>query len=550
MEDFNIGTTNDPKYIKISKNLPEKARMEYLALSKKYTKVFSWRYEDLKVYDTSIIQHTIPIKEDAKTFKQKLRRINPLLLPLIEREVKKLFQAKIIVALRNSRWLANVVPVRKKNEEIRICIDFKNLNRVSLKDNYPLPKMDHILQKVVGSQRMSMLDGFSGYNQVLVHPDDQEKIAFTTPWGTFMYSKMPFGLMNVGATFQRAMDIAFSEEKDKFVVIYLDDIIVYSKIDEKHLQHLERVFLKCLKFGVSLNPKKSHFALEEGKILGHIISKDGIRIDPARVEAIGQIALPRNKKEVQSFIGKVNFLRRFIIDCAEKMRTIIDMLRKGSEIKRNPEAKKSFEDIKDALMKAPILISPDFQKDFLIYSFASKHTVAGVLLKKNEEGYEQPISFFSKTLRDPPLKYNILEKQSFALIKALKDFRVYIIHSHIVAYVPSVAVKDILTQPDPEGRRAKWTIVLLEYDLEIKHTKIIKAQGLAKLMTEAGVEDIDINFLDICDISDQTHQEPEISEDFLASPWYRDIIYVIKNLQAPPELTDTKARLAKLKSSR
>ena len=153
------------------------------------------------MYDTSVIQHTIPIKEGAKPFKQKLRRINPLLLPLIEREVKKLFEAKIIMAL-HSRWLANVVPVRKKKGEIRICIDFRNLNKVSLKDNYPLPKMDHILQKVVGSQRMSMLDGFSRYNQVLVHPYNHEKITFTTPWGTFMYSKMPFGLMNASATFQ------------------------------------------------------------------------------------------------------------------------------------------------------------------------------------------------------------------------------------------------------------------------------------------------------------------------------------------------------------
>ena len=178
-----------------------------------------------------------------------------------------------------------------------------------------------------------MLDGLSGYNQVLVHLDDQDKTTFTTPWVTFMYSKIPFGLMNAWATFQRDMDIAFSEEKDKFVVIYLDDITLFSKTDEKNLQHLERVFLKCIKFGISLNPKKSHFALEEGKLLGHIISKDGIRIDPTRVEAIGQIAVPRKKKEVQSFIGKVNFLRRFIIDYAEKMRNITEMLRKDSEIK-------------------------------------------------------------------------------------------------------------------------------------------------------------------------------------------------------------------------
>ena len=157
---------------------------------------------------------------------------------------------------------------------------------MSLKDNYPLPKMDHILQRVVGSQRMSMLDGFSRYNQVVVHPEDQEKTTFTTPRGTFMYAKMPFGLMNVGATFQRAMDIAFSKEKDKYVVIYLDDITVFSKTDPDHLQQLRRVFLKCRKFGISLNPKKSNFAMEEGKLLGHIISEKGIRIDPDRVASI------------------------------------------------------------------------------------------------------------------------------------------------------------------------------------------------------------------------------------------------------------------------
>jgi hypothetical protein len=140
--------------------------------------------------------------------------MNPLLLPLIEKEVKKSFDAKITVSLRFSKWLANLVPLRKKNGKIRLCVDFKNLNQLSLKDNYPLQKMDHILQRVVGSKRMSMLDGFSGYNQVAVHPEDQENITFTTPCGTLMYAKMPFGLMNAGATFQRAMDIAFSEEKD------------------------------------------------------------------------------------------------------------------------------------------------------------------------------------------------------------------------------------------------------------------------------------------------------------------------------------------------
>ena len=160
------------------------------------------------------------------------------------------------------------------------------------------------------------------------------------------------------------MDITFLEERDKFAVIYLDDITVFSENDEKNFQHLERVFQKCMKFGVSLNPKKSHFAFKEGKLLGHIISKDGIRIDPSRVEAIEKIDIPRSRKEVQSFIGKVNFLRRFIPNCAEIMKSIAYMLKKDNEIRWTKEAIKSFADIKRALTEAPILISPDFNKDF------------------------------------------------------------------------------------------------------------------------------------------------------------------------------------------
>ena len=182
-----------------------------------------------------------------------------MLLPVIKKEIKKIFNAKIIVTLRFSKWVANLVSVRKKNGEIRICIDFKNLNKVSLKDNYPFPKMEHIFQKVVRSERISTMDGFSGYNQIKVFPEDQEKTSFTTPWGTFMYDKIPFGLMNVGATFQRTMDISFAEEKEKFIVVYMDDISVYSRSDKEHIRQLDKIFLKCKKHGISINLRKSNF---------------------------------------------------------------------------------------------------------------------------------------------------------------------------------------------------------------------------------------------------------------------------------------------------
>jgi hypothetical protein len=268
----NLGTEEDPKYVKLSSSLLKEQRDEYVKLLKEFDDVFSWKYEYLRTYDTKIIEHKIPLKEDTKPFRRKLRQINPMLLPIMEKEVKKLLDAKINIPLSYSEWVANLFPVWKKNGEIRLCFDFSNLNRSSKKDNYPLPKMEHILQRVIGSYRMSMIDGFSVYNQISFFLEYRDKAMFTTPWGTFMYAKIPFGLMNVGAEFQREMDISFIGEKEKFVVIYIDEITVFSKFDKEHYHHLKRVFLKCRNFGLSLNPKKSMFAMKEGMILGHIVS--------------------------------------------------------------------------------------------------------------------------------------------------------------------------------------------------------------------------------------------------------------------------------------
>jgi hypothetical protein len=216
--------------------------------------------------------------------------------------------------------------------------------------------------------------------------------------GDIHVRKIPFGMMNAGATFQRAMDIAFMGEKDKFMVIYLDDITIFSKSDDEHLQHLEQIFRKCRRYGISLNPRKSHFSMPEGKLLGHIISAGGIKIDPKRVDAIQEIEIPRNKKSIQSFIGRINFLRRFVPNFVEIIRPITNMLKKYVVIKWSLEEKSTFQRIKQALVEAPVLVSPDYAKEFFIFSFASEETIVAVLLQKNEEGHEQPIAFFSKSL--------------------------------------------------------------------------------------------------------------------------------------------------------
>jgi hypothetical protein len=225
--------------VKLSKYLSPETKNKYIELLRKYKDIFAWSYEELRNYDTSVIKHKIPPNPGVKPFRQKLRQINPILLPVIEKEVKKLLDAKIIVPLRYSDWVENLVSVRKKDRENRLCVDFRNLNKSSLKYNYALPKMDNVLENLVGGNRMSMINEFSGYNQIVVIEHDKEKATFTTPWGTFMYEKMPFGLMNEGSTFQRDMDTAFVGKCDKFVVIYLDDRTIFSKSDEDHLIHLK-----------------------------------------------------------------------------------------------------------------------------------------------------------------------------------------------------------------------------------------------------------------------------------------------------------------------
>eukprot|EP00253_Pinus_taeda_P005978 PITA_05978 len=242
----------------------------------------------------------------------------------------------------------------------------------------------------------------------------------------------------------------------------------------------------------------------------------------------------------------MNFLRRFVPNLAEHLRDIQNMLKKDSQVKWMEEAAKSFNIVKLALSSALVLISPDYTQDFILFSFASDHTMAAVLLHKRDD-HERPIAFFSRAIRDATLKYNIIEKQALALVKALKDFQVYILHSRILAYVPNAAVKDVLVQTDPEGRQGKWIAALLEYDLEIKPTKLVKGQGLAKLMAESNLHALDINLIVAMIDENEEGSSIQVFEMFALSPWYSDIIYVLKNVSPPPGMTRNKARTLKLK---
>ena len=231
------------------------------------------------------------------------------------------------------------------------------------------------------------------------------------------------------------------------------------------------------------------------------------------------------------------------------------MLKKNAEIKWTDQARSSFEDIKKAIMEAPTLVSSDYTKSFYIFSFASYDIVAVVLLQKYDEGLDHPIAFFSKTLRDAELKYDPIEKQAYALIKSLKTFRIYILHAKVLAYVPSAALKDVLTQLDIDGKRAKWISNLIEFDIEVKPTKLVKGLGLTKLMSKEKCELMGINFTCVKSAKVQTmvaveigvnqdqNDIPSVAKNISSCEWYSGIIQFLLKLEVSPILLLTKNEL-------
>jgi hypothetical protein len=249
-------------------------------------------------------------------------------------------------------------------------------------------------------------------------------------------------------------------------------------------------------------------------------------------------------------LGKNNFLRRFVSNFAELARHITTMLRKGNEVKWIAESINYFNQIKKALNEAHVLISPDYSKDFMIFSFALFDRVAVVLLQNNVEGLEQPIAFFSRALRDAEIQYNIMEKQAHTLVKSLKAFRIYVMHSNIISHVLSTYMKDILIQPDIDGQRSKWIAKILEFDMEIKPTKLVKGQGLVKLLVESNFKSLGVNFINT---SSENQQAEFSNKSSRGSPllaectWYKYIIYFLQELRPPDGMGKSKTKYLNIK---
>jgi hypothetical protein len=305
---------------------PEEIQL-YTTLFKEYQSIFAWTYDEMSGIDPWIVEHEIKTYPNVKPVRQKLWAVNPRKAPAIKAEIEKLLKVGFIYPAPLTEWVSNLVAVNKKDGKIHVCTDFRDLNKACPKDNYPMSFIDQILDDCSRDEIFSFMDGFSGYNQIQIKPEHQHKTTFICPWGTFAYRKMPFGLKNARATFQRAMSYAF-HDITQFVEAYLDDLVAHSKRRVDHPTHLRAIFDRYRKYKIRLNPLKCSFCVVAGRLLGFVISKHGIMVDPLKVEAILQLSPPRTIRQLQSLQGKANFLRWFITNYAEIMKGFMRLLKK------------------------------------------------------------------------------------------------------------------------------------------------------------------------------------------------------------------------------
>ncbi|XP_074299184.1 uncharacterized protein LOC141630232 [Silene latifolia] len=380
----------------ISSKLTKEQEEALIRVLKQHKEAIGWTMADIKGISPTLCMHQILLEDEAKPVRQPQRRLNPLMMDVVKKEVLKLLHVGMIYPISDSKWVSPTQVVPKKsgltvvaNHEgvltptrvqngWRVCIDYRRLNAVTRKDHFPLPFMDQMLERLAGKAFYCFLDGYSGYFQIPIAPEDQTKTTFTCPSGTFAYRKMPFVLCNAPGTFQRCMMSIFSDHVEDFIEVFMDDFTVHGQSFEDCLSHLTWVLKRCIDTNLVLNHEKCHFMVDEGIVLGHVISSRGIEVDKAKVDTIRTLPYPTNVREVRSFLGHAGFYRRFIKDFSKIAAPLCKLLQKDCEFIMSQECKGAFDMLKEKLISAPIIQPPNWNEPFEIMSDASNYALGTV----------------------------------------------------------------------------------------------------------------------------------------------------------------------------
>ncbi|KAE8681343.1 Detected protein of unknown function [Hibiscus syriacus] len=412
IEILNLGIEKDRKEVKIGTTLSTEARHNLIVLLQEYRE-------------------------------QKLRRMQPEMLLKIKEEVKKQFDVGFVQVAKYPEWVANIVHVPKKDRKVRMCIDYRDLNKASPNDNFPLPHIDTLVDNTAGNNYFSFMDGFSGYNQIKMHPEDMEKTTFVTMWGTYCYKVMPFGLKNAGATYQRAMMTLFHDMMHKEIEVYVDDMIVKAQTESEHVEYLRKLFHRLRKFQLRLNPSKCTFGVISGKLLGFVVSRKGIVVDPDKLTD----------------------------NCDPNFR----LLRKNSPGAWDENCQIAFKKVKEYLSNSPILMSLILGKPLFLYLSIFENSIWCVMGQNDESGRkERAIYYLSKKFTDCEVRYPPIEKVCCALVWDTKTLRQYML-------------------------LARWHMLLSEFDIEYVNQKAIKGSAISDFLanrTDESYEPLNFDFSD------------------------------------------------------
>ncbi|KAI5328758.1 hypothetical protein L3X38_028155 [Prunus dulcis] len=420
------------------------------------------------------VDHAIELEPGAKPPAKAPYRMAPPELEELRKQLKQLLDAGYIQPSK-APYGAPVLFQKKREGTLRLCIDYRALNKVTIKNKYPIPLIADLFDQLGGAKYFTKLDLRSGYYQVRIAPGDESKTACVTRYGSYEFLVMPFGLTNAPATFCTLMNKVFHPFLDKFVVVYIDDIVVYSNSLEEHLEHLQKVFQVLRENQLYVKKEKCSFVQEEVEFLGHKIRGGQLLMEEGKVRAIQEWEPPIKVPELRSFLGLVNYYRRFIKGYSAIAAPLTDLLKKNKTWDWTPQCQHAFNELKRALMEEPVLRLPDLSKPFEVHTDASDFAIGGVLM---QDGH--PLAFESRKLNDTERRYTVQEKEMTGVVHCLRTWRHYLLGSQFVVKTDNVATSYFQSQQKLSPKQARWQDFLAEFDYKLEYK-----QGKTNVVTDA-----------------------------------------------------------------